>query len=179
MIDHKHGGPPDDEWRAHYGAGGRSLDQWSSEERRRWPQDWRDRERSRPRSSTSHNRDGNNQIYTKQTGRQLTVFCRFVAEDSNLESRRKEPSSNAPSRVDTRSDHSDSKSSAPESESKKDNIAGVKRSAEDSVDSPVDPAKKPCLVKEAPVLEDDLSEISDDADEILNRDEVFSTSLPI
>lgn len=37
---------------------------------------------------------------------------------------------------------------------------------------PVIEAKKQCVAKEPP-LEDDLSEISDDADEILNRDEVI------
>lgn len=41
----------EEEWR-HYN---RSMDSWSTEDRRRWPADWR--ERSRPRSSTSH-RDG-------------------------------------------------------------------------------------------------------------------------
>lgn len=50
---------------------------------------------------------------------------------------------------------------------KKEPLLG-KRSAE-SPDREVE-SKKPCLVKEPP-LEDDLSEISDDADEILNRDE--------
>lgn len=43
-----------------------------------------------------------------------------------------------------------------------------KRPAE-TTDTELEP-KKPCLIKEPP-LEDDLSEISDDADEILNRDE--------
>lgn len=47
-----------------------------------------------------------------------------------------------------------------------------KRTAEDSPDGPSE-AKKVCSKSEpAPVLEDDLSEISDDADDILNRDEV-------
>lgn len=48
-IDHKQ---IDDEWR-HYN---RSLDNWPNEDRRRWGgnNDWRERDRSRPRSSTSH-----------------------------------------------------------------------------------------------------------------------------
>lgn len=49
-LDHEHS-QIDEEWR-HYN---RSMDSWSAEDRRRWPSDWR--ERSRPRSSTSH-RDG-------------------------------------------------------------------------------------------------------------------------
>lgn len=46
-----------------------------------------------------------------------------------------------------------------------------KRPAETPLE-PVIEAKKQCIIKEPP-LEDDLSEISDDADEILNRDEVI------
>ena len=50
----------------------------------------------------------------------------------------------------------------------------VKRSAEEPAENPSD-SKKVCSKPEPPpVLEDDLSEISDDADEILNRDEVGS-----
>lgn len=56
-----------------------------------------------------------------------------------------------------------------EPEPKKETVLG-KRPAEVSLE-PVTEIKKPC-VKEIP-LEDDLSEISDDADEILNRDEVI------
>lgn len=47
-----------------------------------------------------------------------------------------------------------------------------KRAAEDSPEG-VGDTKRPCVKAEpAPVLEDALSEISDDADDILNRDEV-------
>lgn len=53
-------------------------------------------------------------------------------------------------------------------EPKKESLLG-KRVADQPLESVVE-AKKPCL-KEPP-LEDDLSEISDDADEILNREEV-------
>lgn len=42
-----------------------------------------------------------------------------------------------------------------------------KRLTEEVLEPPVE-AKRPCVVE--PVLEDDLSEISDDADEILNRE---------
>lgn len=66
-----------------------------------------------------------------------------------------------------RSEIRDAKSPSADKDSKKDLILG-KRPAETS-ESEVEP-KKPCLSKEPP-LEDDLSEISDDADEILNRDE--------
>ncbi|RZC41678.1 nipped-B-like protein B, partial [Asbolus verrucosus] len=128
--DHKH--LTEEDWR---------LYNWSNEERRRWAADWR--ERSRPRSSTSHNRD----------------------DETMSESRRKEP----PPRQDPRSDRSDSKTSMPEIEVKKE--APLKRVAEEPLESPVE-AKKPCVIE--PVLEDDLSEISDDADDILNRDEVSS-----
>lgn len=57
-MDHKQ---MDEEWR-HYN---RSMENWSNEDRRRWPGcgDWRERERSRPRSSTSHNIDAVNGIY--------------------------------------------------------------------------------------------------------------------
>lgn len=55
-----------------------------------------------------------------------------------------------------------------EHEPKKETVLG-KRPAETPPEPPIE-AKKPC-VKDVP-LEDDLSEISDDADEILNRDEV-------
>ncbi len=79
------------------------------------------------------------------------------------ESRRKEPS-----RQDPRSDRSDSKTSMPEVEVKKE-VVPPKRPAEEPLESPVE-AKKPYVIE--PVLEDDLSEISDDADDILNRDEV-------
>jgi hypothetical protein len=56
----------------------------------------------------------------------------------------------------------------PEVEVKKEST-GTKRPAEEAAESPAE-AKKPCVVDSA--LEDDLSEISDDADDILNRDEV-------
>lgn len=50
-LDHEH--PQlEEEWR-HYN---RSMDSWPADDRRRWPAEWR--ERSRPRSSTSH-REGN------------------------------------------------------------------------------------------------------------------------
>lgn len=49
-LDHDHS-QIEEEWR-HYN---RSMDSWPADDRRRWPSDWR--ERSRPRSSTSH-RDG-------------------------------------------------------------------------------------------------------------------------
>lgn len=50
-VEHEHA-QIDEEWR-HYN---RSMDSWpAGDDRRRWPADWR--ERSRPRSSTSH-RDG-------------------------------------------------------------------------------------------------------------------------
>lgn len=45
-----------------------------------------------------------------------------------------------------------------------------KRTSEPSEDAPE--IKKPCIVEEPAVLEDALSEISDDADEILNREDV-------
>lgn len=62
-----------------------------------------------------------------------------------------------------------------EQEPKKESILG-KRAAE-SIETVVD-AKKQCVVAKEPALEDDLSEISDDADEILNRDEVsFYTNI--
>lgn len=54
-------------------------------------------------------------------------------------------------------------------EPKKDASLHGKRSAEPTEE--VVEAKKPCLIEEAP-LEDDLSEISDDADDILNREDV-------
>lgn len=38
--------------------------------------------------------------------------------------------------------------------------------------------KKPCI-EEAPILEDDLSEISDDADEILNREDVSMITIKL
>lgn len=56
-----------------------------------------------------------------------------------------------------------------EVEPKKETLLG-KRPAEVPPPEPPVEAKKPCIIKEIP-LEDDLSEISDDADEILNRDE--------
>jgi hypothetical protein len=86
------------------------------------------------------------------------------ADESMSDSRRKE----LPARQDPRSDRSDSKTSMPEVEVKKEST-GTKRPAEEAAESPVE-AKKPCVVESA--LEDDLSEISDDADDILNRDEV-------
>lgn len=50
-MDHKQ---LDEEWR-HYN---RSMDNWPNEDRRRWGGgDWRERERSRPRSVTSHHMD--------------------------------------------------------------------------------------------------------------------------
>lgn len=52
---------------------------------------------------------------------------------------------------------------------KKESVAS-KRPAEQPAEPAAEP-KKQCVVKEPP-LEDDLSEISDDADEILNMDEV-------
>lgn len=90
----------------------------------------------------------------------------FLSPDETMsESRRKE----LPPRADPRSDRSDSKtSSMPEVETKKEPSA-PKRPAEEPLESPVE-IKKPCIIE--PVLEDDLSEISDDADDILNRDEV-------
>lgn len=82
--------------------------------------------------------------------------------DDSYTERRKEP----PIRVE----HPiEPKAPIHENEPKKENLLGIKRSAETPLE-PVVEAKKPC-VKETP-LEDDLSEISDDADEILNRDEV-------
>jgi hypothetical protein len=85
------------------------------------------------------------------------------ADESMSDSRRKE----LPARQDPRSDRSDSKTSMPEVEVKKEST-GTKRPAEEAAESPAE-AKKPCVVDSA--LEDDLSEISDDADDILNRDE--------
>lgn len=58
-------------------------------------------------------------------------------------------------------------SAVPEVEVKKE-VPTKKRPADESPENVVEP-KKVC-VKE--VLEDDLSEISDDADDILNREEV-------
>lgn len=66
-LDHKQ---IDDEWR-HYN---RSLDNWPTEDRRRWGgsgggggggsvADWRERDRSRPRSATSHHMDAMNGNY--------------------------------------------------------------------------------------------------------------------
>lgn len=89
--------------------------------------------------------------------------------------RRKEP---VAIRSDPRSDHSDSKTSLPETvEVKKEVVVVIapKRLAEQPLENVIE-QKKPCLM-ELPVLEDNLSEISDDADEILNRDEVSRTRI--
>lgn len=80
----------------------------------------------------------------------------------DLDSRRKEAAPARQERLEP------SPVPAADPEQKPDTSVG-KRSAEESPEH-VPEAKKPC-VKEPP-LEDDLSEISDDADEILNRDEV-------
>lgn len=55
-----------------------------------------------------------------------------------------------------------------EPSNKKDILLG-KRPADTPEETPE--VKKSCI-EEAPILEDDLSEISDDADEILNREDV-------
>lgn len=87
------------------------------------------------------------------------------------DSRRKE----LPPRQDPRSDRSDSKtSSMPEIEPKKETTT-IKRPAEEPLETPQE-TKKPCVIE--PVLEDDLSEISDDADDILNRDEEIIEQIP-
>lgn len=102
----------------------------------------------------------------------LTAFHYLIfLDDSNAESRRKE----APL---PRLESLDQKNSTPE-ETKKEAQPTPKRAAEESVENTPE-AKKICIKQEvAPVLEDDLSEISDDADEILNRDEVNSFFLYI
>lgn len=87
-----------------------------------------------------------------------------IVLDESSETRRKE----ALSRQDQKSDRSDSKASIPEVEDKKEVVKEPpKRATEEVLEPPVE-AKRPCVVE--PVLEDDLSEISDDADEILNRE---------
>lgn len=84
----------------------------------------------------------------------------MFTDETMLDSRRKDPP--------VRQEIVDTKPPILEPEIKKESILG-KRPAETPEN--VVEAKKPCIVKEPP-LEDDLSEISDDADEILNRDEV-------
>lgn len=59
---------------------------------------------------------------------------------------------------------------AVESETSRDGSVAQKRPAEEVAESQLEAKKVKTEI--APVLEDDLSEISDDADEILNRDEV-------
>lgn len=89
------------------------------------------------------------------------IFLFLVtADDALVEARRKEI---PPARVE----HPEPKPQSVEPEPKKELLG--KRPAELSPEA-TEP-KKPCLVKEPP-LDDDLSEISDDADEILNRVEV-------
>lgn len=88
-------------------------------------------------------------------------FC-YLAEESHVDTRRKEPIRNVEPHVEPKIPP------VHEPEPKKEIVLG-KRTADVPLE-PVVETKKPC-VKEIP-LEDDLSEISDDADEILNRDEV-------
>lgn len=65
-VDHEHS-QLDEEWR-HYN---RSMDSWAGDDRRRWPSDWR--ERSRPRSSTSH-REGKKLLYISFLGKYKLLF---------------------------------------------------------------------------------------------------------
>lgn len=127
----------EEEWR-HYNRG--VMDGWSADERRRWQNEWRDR--SRPRSSTSHNRDN----VVEDVGRKDVPLPARSADSKS--------SASALSAAD-----------APEIDKKL-----LKRKSEEPLESPLE-IKKACPTAIETVLEDDLSEISDDADEILNRDE--------
>ncbi|KAF5307869.1 hypothetical protein FQR65_LT18305 [Abscondita terminalis] len=115
----------EDEWR-HYN---RSMDSWTADDRRRWA-DWR--ERSRPRSTTSHQEEDANEAHRRELPK---------PEPPEIQQEVAEP---------------------------KKEIVSAKRPAEPMIENVPEP-KKPCPA-EIP-LEDNLSEISDDADEILNREE--------
>lgn len=182
-MDHKQ---IDEEWR-HYN---RSLDNWQNEDRRRWGGgggggDWRERERSRPRSATSHHMDSmNGDVYIVVMMPESNIL--YFTDDTNLDARRKEPlRESAPIRIEQPPAPATESVPPPtvlapscaESESSRDGSIAQKRQAEEAVESPVEAKKiKPEV---APVLEDDLSEISDDADEILNRDEVSIQKISI
>lgn len=228
-IDMKHA--TEEEWRLYNAS--RSMEAWP-EDRRRWPAaDWRgSRDRSRPRSVTSHTREGELQQFEIRSSIELQLVL------GDLESRRKEhmrPEPHTRNEAPVRADRNERNHSMPRSEtshetqSKKDSShdahgrnessktdrerkepgekkessdkkessekkesnqlnepetettpeagarseseeqeTSLKRPAEEPLGSPSE-TKKICI---EPVLEDDLSEISDDADEILNRVEV-------
>lgn len=92
---------------------------------------------------------------------QCNFFFLFTADDPLVEARRSKEIAPA------RAEHPEPKPQPAEPEPKKEPLG--KRPAEQSPEAPE--PKKPCLGKEPP-LDDDLSEISDDADEILDRVEV-------
>lgn len=107
---------------------------------------------------------------------QYLMFFFFI-EDSNLDSRRNEiPREQVPARIE-QPPPPVAESPVPvvappttESETSREGSVAQKRPAEEVAESQID-SKRP-KAEVAPVLEDDLSEISDDADEILNRAEV-------
>ncbi|XP_072382245.1 uncharacterized protein [Diabrotica undecimpunctata] len=144
-------GQGEDEWR-HYN---RPVDSWNSDDRRRWPQEWR--ERSRPRSATSH---------------QVEPMNVPPSEDSNLESNRKKEIPPLLQPVPAAEETTVKPEPSEEETLKQSSPPPVKRAADEAVNSP-DSAKKICVKQETVQLplEDDLSEISDDADDILNMDE--------
>lgn len=69
-----------------------------------------------------------------------------------------------------RQEHPEPKLPPVEPELKKENILGKRPADQQLLEGASEPKK---LCTSEPPLEDDLSEISDDADEILNRDEVI------
>lgn len=94
------------------------------------------------------------------------------SDDSKSESHRKETASSSGQSVlgDSAIDHKQVQLQVVDADPSECGSTG-KRPAEEPPESGVD-TKKP---KPDPVLEDDLSEISDDADDILNRDEVLQS----
>lgn len=109
----------------------------------------------------------------------LNIFS--ISEDSNLDTRRKEPVKEpAPTRTEQPPPPAATAVAAEapvvaappavESETSRDGSVAPKRPAEEVIESPIEAKKIKAEIP--PVLEDDLSEISDDADEILNRVEV-------
>ncbi|XP_057672838.1 fl(2)d-associated complex component-like [Diorhabda carinulata] len=147
------GGCLEEEWR-HYN---RSMEAWNNEDRRRWQQqDWR--ERSRPRSAASHHH--------------VETMSVPPSEDSNLESNRKKEVSVVVPQSTEESSQVKLDIIAGEEDANRSTPASQKRPIDESLDSPGS-SKKLCVKSDImqPALEDDLSEISDDADDILNRDE--------
>lgn len=109
----------------------------------------------------------------------VSFNCYFYKEDTNLDARRKEPPREpTQNRVEPQQPPPPATDMSPsvvapeplELESSKEVITAPKRPADELIESPIEAKKTKTEV--TPVLEDDLSEISDDADEILNRDEV-------